>query len=84
MKTIIEMAREAGFVEYELEDYTQSGYDIRYERFAALVRADERGSKKPWVGLTDDEKILFSTWLDYKSDHEVFTAIETKLKEKNT
>ena len=36
------MAREAGFVEYELEDYTQSGYDIRYERFAALVRADER------------------------------------------
>ena len=42
MKTIIEMAREAGFVEYELEDYTQSGYDIRYERFAALVRADER------------------------------------------
>ena len=42
MKTNIEMAREAGFVEYELEDYTQSGYDIRYERFAALVRADER------------------------------------------
>jgi hypothetical protein len=42
MKTIIEMAFEAGFVEYELEDYTQSGYDIRYERFAALVRADER------------------------------------------
>ena len=42
MKTVIEMAREAGFVEYELEDYTQSGYDIRYERFAELVRADER------------------------------------------
>ena len=31
---IIPMAREAGFVDYEL--------DIRYERFAALVRADER------------------------------------------
>jgi hypothetical protein len=42
MKTNIEIAREAGFVEYELEDYTQSGYDIRYERFADLVRADER------------------------------------------
>ena len=39
---IIEMARKAGFVEYELEDYTQSGYDIRYERFAALVAAEER------------------------------------------
>ena len=42
MKTIIEMAREAGFVEYELEDYTQSGYDIRYERLDKLVRADEK------------------------------------------
>ena len=39
---IIRMAREAGFVDYELEDYTSSGYDIRYERFAELVRADER------------------------------------------
>ena len=39
---IVRMAREAGFVDYELEDYTPSGYDIRYERFAALIRADER------------------------------------------
>jgi 1,2-phenylacetyl-CoA epoxidase PaaB subunit len=39
---IIRMAREAGFVEYELEDYTPSGHDIRYERFAALVAAAER------------------------------------------
>jgi hypothetical protein len=39
---IIRMAREAGFVKYELEDYTPSGYDIRYERFAALVAAAER------------------------------------------
>ena len=41
-ENIIRMAREAGFVEYELEDYTQSGYDIRYERFAELVAAAER------------------------------------------
>jgi len=41
-------------------------------------------AQRPWVGLTDDEKIFFSTWLDYKEDHEVFTAIEAKLKEKNT
>lgn len=39
---IIRMAREAGFAEYEVEDYTPSGYDIRYERFAALVAAHER------------------------------------------
>ena len=38
----IEMAREAGFVEYELEDYTSSGYDVRYERLIAMARADER------------------------------------------
>ena len=44
---------------------------------------DIQDYKKPWVGLTDQEKILFSTWLDYKSDDEVFTAIETKLREKN-
>jgi hypothetical protein len=42
MRDTIDMAREAGFVEYELEDYSPSGHDIRYERFEALVRADER------------------------------------------
>ena len=42
MKTVIKIAQAAGFVEYELEDHTASGYDIRYERFAELVRADER------------------------------------------
>jgi hypothetical protein len=40
--------------------------------------------ERQWVGLTDDEKVLFSTWLDHKEDHEVFAAIEAKLKEKNT
>ena len=42
MRDTIEMAREAGFVEYELEDHTSSGYDVRYERLVKLVRADER------------------------------------------
>jgi len=37
-----ELAVQAGFVAYELEDHTESGYDIRYERFADLIRADER------------------------------------------
>jgi hypothetical protein len=49
-----------------------------------LRQALEQPEERPWVGLTDDEKIFFSTWLDYKEDHEVFTAIEAKLKEKNT
>ena len=37
-----------------------------------------------WVGLTNEDKHLFSSWLDHKTDDEVFTAIEAKLKEKNT
>jgi hypothetical protein len=37
-----ELALQAGFVAYELEDHTESGYDIRYSRYADLIRADER------------------------------------------
>jgi hypothetical protein len=40
--------------------------------------------QRPWVGLTDEEKKLFSSWLDAKEDDEVFTAIEAKLRLKNT
>ena len=40
--------------------------------------------QRTWVGLTDEDKSLFSSWLDHKTDDEVFTAIEAKLKEKNT
>ena len=40
--------------------------------------------QRTWVGLTDEEICTFSMWLDDKSDVTVFTAIETKLKEKNT
>ena len=36
------LAKQAGFVEYELDDYTESGNDIRFSRFADLIRADER------------------------------------------
>ena len=39
---IIEMAREAGFVEYELDDGTTGAFDKRYEAFAKLVAAKER------------------------------------------
>lgn len=40
-------------------------------------------SSREWVGLTDDEIRLFSSWLDEKMDAEVFAGIEAKLKEKN-
>ena len=39
---IYEMAEQAGFVEYELDDGTTEAFDKRYARFAALVAAQER------------------------------------------
>ena len=39
---IIEMARQAGFVEYELDDGTTNAFDKRYEAFARLVTEHER------------------------------------------
>ena len=39
---IIRMAREAGFVDYELDDGTTESFDKRYEHFAALVASAER------------------------------------------
>ena len=39
---IIEMAKQAGFVEYELDDGTTDAFDKRYEAFAKLVAEHER------------------------------------------
>lgn len=41
-------------------------------------------AKRTWVGLDHHDKKKFSSWLDHKSDDEVFTAIEALLKEMNT
>lgn len=40
--------------------------------------------QQTWVGLDHHDKKKFSSWLDHKSDDEVFTAIEAKLKELNS
>ena len=39
---IIEMARQAGFLDYELDDGTTNAFDVRYEAFARLVAEHER------------------------------------------
>ena len=39
---IIEMARQAGFLDYELDDGTTNAFDKRYETFARLVAEHER------------------------------------------
>jgi virulence-associated protein VapD len=53
MKTNIEMAREAGFVENQGNIY---GGHLELEAFAALVRADEREACLNWCAAcaTDD------------------------------
>jgi hypothetical protein len=47
---------------------------------------DEAISKRPWVGLTDEEitEIRLKTFDAVATNHEVYRAIEAKLKEKNT
>ena len=39
---IIQMARQAGFVDYELDDGTTDAFDKRYEAFAKLIAQHER------------------------------------------
>ena len=39
---IIDMAIQAGFVDYELDDGTTHAFDERYEAFAVLVASAER------------------------------------------
>ena len=75
-RTTIEMAREAG---------------IRYctcgclERFASLVRADER-AQRTWQGLTDEEieQGCKESWVTEQAWQSAVWWAEAKLKEKNT
>ena len=39
---IIELAKQSGFVDYELDDGTTNAFDKRYEAFARLVAEAER------------------------------------------
>ena len=39
---MIELAKQAGFVDYELDDGTTDAFDKRYETFARLVAEHER------------------------------------------
>ncbi len=91
MKTVIEMAGQA-FETPGTEPAFRNGFwtvtQEELERFAELVRADERArmaeqpAQRTWVGLTKQE---FNECVDGLEDLEdCWTAIEAKLKEKNT
>jgi hypothetical protein len=51
---IIDMAQEAGFVEYELDDGTTNAFDIRYQRFYNLAVAAER---EACAAMFDDRNV---------------------------
>lgn len=40
--------------------------------------------EKGWIGLTDEERCTFVTWLHCQTINEIFDAIEAILKERNT
>lgn len=80
MKTVTEMAREAG-----IRDCTCNGSFGCLERFASLVRADER-EQRQWVGLTDEEieQGGKKSWVTEQAWQSAVWWAEAKLKEKNT
>jgi hypothetical protein len=73
-----------------LEDLEQEIYENTREFVSRRVmdwmlkRYYTHPPQRTWVGLDHHDKKKFSSWLDHKSDDEVFTAIEAKLKELNT
>ena len=81
---IIEMAKQAGFVDYELDDGTTDACDKRYEAFAKLV------AKRTWVELTDDE--IWEAYMESPMEldcsidelYAISRTVEAKLKERNT
>ena len=54
---IIELAMQAGFVEYELDDGTTEAFDKRYAKFAALVEAAARADEREACAA-----LCFSIW----------------------
>jgi hypothetical protein len=59
---IIEMAEQAGFVEYELDDGTINAFDKRYEAFAKLVAAKATASEREACAKACEEN--GGTWVN--------------------
>jgi len=69
-------------VERPVKSYT--GGDPQYATDAPKHEDDDiQEYKRPWVGLTDEERCTFVTWLHCQTINEIFNAIEAKLKERN-
>ena len=73
-------------------DYERGFIDgMMYQTETTVNKAVDAMSKRPWVGLTDDEIKAFDTWHDNREEEigwvnpsEIVAYIDAKLKEKNT
>jgi hypothetical protein len=87
MKTIIEMAREAGAVFPADGSYHKFEFEGSLERFAALVRADER-AQRTWVWLSEEEKQEWIDAMPYDIEPRhcmiLLNVMEVQLKQRNT
>ena len=54
---LIDMARQAGFVDYELDDGTTNAFDKRYEALAKMVAAKEREACAKF--FDDNDTLMF-------------------------
>ncbi len=72
-------------IDWTNNDEFNASAEKMHEAITAIKEAlAQPAQERPWVGLTEKERRLFASWLDSKTDDEVFNAIEAKLKEKNT
>jgi hypothetical protein len=68
---IIDMALEAGFVEYEIDDGTTDAFDVRYERFANLVAEREREECAKLIEA-------YPEWLGVNAKQDISAAIRAR------
>ena len=80
---IIAMARQAGFVEYELDDGTTNAFDKRYEAFAKLVEEAAASKEREACELVCKE--IYRAWVcesdddvDYPDPHDCMRAIRAR------
>jgi len=76
-----------GFVQDLYDKKMQEGKHGHYETMFHCVHqaiAKVTPPQRTWVGLDHQDKKKFSSWLDSKTDDEVFTAIDDLLRNMNT
>ena len=75
---IIEMAKQAGFVDYELDDGTTNAFDVRYEAFAKLVAKHTLLNTDPSSFMSYQEGVEVGRLAEREACAKVCDAMEEK------